>query len=65
VGILDDDDALESRSVNFRCPPDLLERLDKLSKATGRKRSRLIVKLLSYAISPAEAELAAKRLHRK
>lgn len=44
---------MKSETVAFRCPPDLIELLDKLAEWDGRTRSNMIVRLLEPAAKEA------------
>lgn len=66
VGILDEEEnKKESEHLSFRCPPELYERLDNAVTRSGWKRSKLIVRLLSYALDLLEAELSAPKKNKK
>ena len=65
VGILDDEeDRKEQGHINFRCPADLVERLDRAAKASGKTRSKTLVRLLEYALGEWEREQSQSKPRR-
>lgn len=66
MGILDEEeDRKESAHLTFRCPPSVYERLMRAVKATGWKRSKLIVRLVSFGLDTLERELEAEKKNNK
>jgi hypothetical protein len=65
LGILDDEeDRKEQGHINFRCPAELIERLDRAAVATKKTRSKTIVRLLTYALDQWEREQSQSKPRR-